>query len=440
MGIKGLPKLIKDIAGDTAIKVYKFSKFRGRVVAVDASLIIHQTVIAMRFSGKDMTNARGELTSHLNGLFYKILIFLQNEMIPIFVFDGKAPKLKNRTLEKRKSKKIQAEKILEEYSDSEDEEYIKQFKQTFTPKKEDIKESQILLDLMGIPYIIAPGEADVVCAWLASRRDNNGKRYVDGVCSDDSDMLALGACYLFKDMLRFMNKNKLIKVISLQKTLENMHLDMDKFVDLCVLLGTDYCDNIRGTGPKSAYKLILKYGSLEKVLKFLGSKNRGSDSSNDSSSEMDESLSKTNIDCMYSARDYFKNATCELDKSKDFVITDDQLKLKKYQYEELMDFMCIKHNFDVTRIQTGINRLEEYYKKMGITRENNKKVHKILQPRSENYIFTEISDNIEFLPSDDENLGTSIPSKKKNDNKMVSSSEESSDSSTMSIPEILDDK
>ena len=72
MGIKGLPNLIKSIAGDAAIKSYKFSKFSGQTVSVDASLMIHQTVIAMRSNGKDMKNNKGELTSHLHGLFYKI--------------------------------------------------------------------------------------------------------------------------------------------------------------------------------------------------------------------------------------------------------------------------------------------------------------------------------------------------------------------------------
>jgi flap endonuclease-1 len=417
MGIKGLPKIIKDIAGSAAIKTYRFSEFKGWVVSVDASLIIHQTVIALRSTGKDMKNSKGELTSHLHGLFYKILIFLQNGMVPIFVFDGKAPNIKNRTIEKRRCRKNQAEKNLQELSDSEGEEYIKNFKQTFKPTKENIKEAQILLDLMGIPYIVAPGEADVVCAWLAARTDSNGKRYVKGVCSDDSDMLPLGAPYLFKDMLRFMSKNKPVKIISLSKTLVKMNLTMNQFIDLCVLLGTDYCDSIKGIGPKGAYKLILKYGTLEKILDLQHKKTIVSDTDNDSddgdSDCNKESNEKSNEECMFAARNYFKNALKEIDESENFVLTDDQLKLKKYQYEELMDFMCVKHNFDITRIQTGINRLDEYYKKMNVTRENNKKVHKILQPRSENYIFRALTDDIDFLSSDEETdkLHT-MPSKK----------------------------
>lgn len=408
MGINKLPKLINDVAGTTAVKSYKFSKFKDMSVSVDASLIIHQTVIAMRSSGHDMKNKNGELTSHLHGLFYKILIFLQNGMKPIFVFDGKAPDIKNKTIEKRRQRKEKAEKKLEEYSDSEDEEYIKQFKQTFRPTKENIREAQIMLDLMGIPYIVAPEEADVVCAWLAARNDSNGKRYVKGVCSDDSDMLALGAPYLFKDMLRFMNKNKPVKVISLNKTLVKMNLTMEQFVDLCVLLGTDYCTNIKGIGPKTALRLIKKYGTLEKVFESL---HKNSDSEELYSSD---SETKTNEMCMFEARNYFRNALKKLDESKDFVLTDDQTELRKFQYEELMDFMCVKHNFDVTRIQTGVNRLEQYYKNMNVTRENTKKVHKIIIPRSENYIFRDIVDDIDFLSSEDDDSDVlEMPSKKK---------------------------
>ena len=134
------------------------------------------------------------------------------------------------------------------------------------PTKKNIKEAKILLDLMGIPHVTAPGEADIVCAWLAAKQDANGKRYVKGVCSDDSDMLAFGAPYLFKDMSRFMSKNKQVQVISLERALKGLRMSMQQFVDMCAL-GADYCDNIEGIGLKTAYKLILKHGTLEKMLK-----------------------------------------------------------------------------------------------------------------------------------------------------------------------------
>lgn len=49
--------------------------------------------------------------------------------------------------------------------------------------------------------------------------------------------------------------------------LEGLELNMDQFIELCILLGCDYVDTIRGIGPKKALDLIRKYGSIEDVLK-----------------------------------------------------------------------------------------------------------------------------------------------------------------------------
>ena len=252
MGIKGLPGLIMAIAGLSAIHSYDFSSFHKMYVAVDTSLIMYQTVIALRSKGKDLVNEKGELTSHLQGIFYKILSFLANGITPIFVFDGKAPDIKRKTLESRRERKLQAEASAKTHeADLDQDEYIKNFKKAFSPTKKDFMELQIMLDLMGIPYIIAPGEAEVVCAWLAARRDETGMRFVKGVCSDDSDVLALGAPYMFKDMLKFTKNNNKIKVISLHKAEVAMGLNHEQFVELCVLLGCDYCSEYSGYRTKN---------------------------------------------------------------------------------------------------------------------------------------------------------------------------------------------
>lgn len=403
MGIDGLPKLINDIVGSYAMKTYDLERFKGMKVAVDASLMIYQTVIALRASGKDLKNKKGELTSHLHGLFYKILNLLENKIEPIFVYDGKAPDIKNKTIQLRKERKNNAEETLKDLSDSEDELYIKKFKESFKPSKQDYIESQILLDLMGIPYIIAPGEADVVCAWLTTRKDNNDKRYVKGVCSDDSDMLPLGALYLFKDMLRFMTKRKKVMVINLNRVLNKMDLTLEQFQDMCVLLGCDYCDKIKGIGPKRAYQFIKIHESLENIVEFL--------------QQNPKFKTPIDLDCLITARNYFRTAVNDLDDNTEFVLTDDNLKLRTYQYNELVDFMCTKHNFDFQKIHTGIERLKECYDALNITRENNKKVHKMIRPNKFSHMLVS-EDSIDLLTdseSDDDSTSNKfkkIPNKK----------------------------
>ena len=75
----------------------------------------------------------------------------------------------------------------------------------------------------------------------------------------------------------------------LDKALEELGLTMEQFVDLCILCGCDYCDNIRGLphthttsyscipltpvivgiGPKKALTLIKKHGDLAKIVDTL---------------------------------------------------------------------------------------------------------------------------------------------------------------------------
>lgn len=40
-----------------------------------------------------------------------------------------------------------------------------------------------------------------------------------------------------------------------------------QFIDLCILLGCDYCGSIRGIGPKRAIELIKQHRSLEEIMK-----------------------------------------------------------------------------------------------------------------------------------------------------------------------------
>lgn len=46
----------------------------------------------------------------------------------------------------------------------------------------------------------------------------------------------------------------------------------NQFIDLCILLGCDYCDTIPKVGPTTALKLIKERKTIEKVLEHLGDK------------------------------------------------------------------------------------------------------------------------------------------------------------------------
>lgn len=47
---------------------------------------------------------------------------------------------------------------------------------------------------------------------------------------------------------------------------------MQQFVDLCIMLGCDYCETIRGIGPKKSVELIQRYKSIDALLENLDKK------------------------------------------------------------------------------------------------------------------------------------------------------------------------
>ena len=63
-----------------------------------------------------------------------------------------------------------------------------------------------------------------------------------------------------------------IKEFYYDKILEGFEMNRDQFIDLCILLGCDYCDKIRGIGPKNAIKLVQEHKSIDKILENIDTK------------------------------------------------------------------------------------------------------------------------------------------------------------------------
>ncbi|KAK0725436.1 XPG domain-containing protein [Lasiosphaeris hirsuta] len=266
MGIKGLFPIIKDEAPE-AIKEGEIKNQFGRKIAIDASMSIYSFLIAVRSSdGQQLTNESGDTTSHLMGMFYRTLRMVENGIKPLYVFDGAPPKLKSGELAKRFQRKQEAKEGLEEAKETGTAEEIEKFsRRTVRVTREHNAECQKLLMLMGIPYIIAPTEAEAQCAVLARA----GKVYA--AASEDMDTLCFNTPILVRHLTFSEQKKVPIQEIHVDKVLEGLGMKRDQFVDLCILLGCDYLDPIPGIGPSTALKLIRTYGSLDKVVDFLKS-------------------------------------------------------------------------------------------------------------------------------------------------------------------------
>jgi flap endonuclease-1 len=344
MGIRNLNKFIKENISNGYTKI-NINDLEDKVVAIDTSLILYQFLIAIK-SSEDLKNKDGKITSHIHAILTKVLTYLKKRIYPIFVFDGKAPEIKTKTLQHRSQIKKKAEENLKNDILLTDEEKKKMLKRSLKITEEQIKECKEILNIIGIPYIESPTEADPQCAYLVK------EGIADSVISDDMDLLAFGTSKLIR------GKSNKLEIYDLNIILKELKLTYDEFVELCILFGCDYCNTIKKIGVKRAYELILKHKNIESIIK----------------------LKKYDIPEDYNYKtiiDYFKNPPILKIKKNDIKWLPPNLDLLK-------DKLLNDYDYNPTNVTNIINTLENGY--YNVICGNIKKAN--FKESKKNYLFT----------------------------------------------------
>ncbi|RLG47364.1 MAG: flap endonuclease-1 [Thermoproteota archaeon] len=249
----------------------KLESLRGRIIAIDAYNALYQFLALIRLRyGVPLTDKYGRVTSHLNGLLFRTVRLVEAGIRPVYVYDGSPPQLKSKTLEERVEKKKEAEvKWKEAVAKGDLRDAWAKAVQTSRLTKSMAEDSKKLLNYMGIPWVQAPSEGEAQAAYMTQAGD------VWASASQDYDSLLFGSLRLVRNLTitgkKFLRKTpgyyKLKpELIKLDETLRELDLTREQLVDMCILMGTDYNEGVKGIGPVKAYKLIKKYGTLERVL------------------------------------------------------------------------------------------------------------------------------------------------------------------------------
>jgi len=319
-------------------KILSLENLRGKSFAVDANNTLYQFLALIRMpDGTPLQDSNGNITSHLTGLMFRSTRLICDYNIRlVFVFDGQPPKLKQREIMKRRKLR---EKATREWKTSlKAGDYITAFSKAVMtsrltrPMTEDAKR---LLQLLGIPFVQAPSEAEAQTAYMAFKGD------VWAASSKDYDSLLFGAPRLVrfltisgKEFLPSKGIGRPLKpeLIRLSSFLSNYGITRAQLIDIAVLMGTDFNEGIKGIGPRTAVNLLRRHGKIENMPPEIRSK--------------------------IIRQNYEEVRTIFLQPP---VTSNYTLNYESLDEDGLTDFLCDQRDFSRQRVETVIQRMKKFY-------------------------------------------------------------------------------
>jgi flap endonuclease-1 len=329
LGVNLTPIIVKHIL--------QLENLKGKSLAVDANNYLYQFLSLIRIrDGTPLKDSHGNITSHLSGLMFRSTRLIHDFNIDlIFVFDGEPPRLKQQEILKRRKLREKATKEYEEALKAKD--YATAFsKAVMTSRltKPLIEDAKHLLNLLGVPYVQAPSEAEAQAAYMAMKGD------VWAASSKDYDSLLFGAPRLLRyltiygrELLPSKGTSRALKpeLINLNELLSHYSITREQLIDLAILIGTDFNEGIRGIGPKTAMKLIKEHKKLENLPNNIQSK----------------------IPKNYEAvREIFLSPE---------TTSNYNLEYKELNENALYQFLCDQRDFSRKNVETVVQRMKNFY-------------------------------------------------------------------------------
>ncbi|WP_455143109.1 flap endonuclease-1 [Candidatus Hodarchaeum mangrovi] len=327
----------------------------GKKVGFDAYNLLYALLSSIRHTeswGGHLTDSKGNVTSHLQGLFYRLTDLLTYQISPVFVFDGKPPKFKQEEVAIRKEKKKRAEiKHLEAIELGLKEEALKYAPLTTKITPQIVKDTMTLLEGFGIPYILAEEEAEAQGAYMVKRG------IINAMASQDYDTFLFGCETVIRNLIvtrrrritdQSVPPDLPIEEIKLPNLLKDLNLEtQDQLILLALLIGTDYNPGVKGIGPKTALKILQKYKTVENTLDHI----------------------KLNYD-MKEAFPYEPEILIEYFR-KPIINPVIDISFKSPDFSKISDFLIKERGFDATRINRRLSAMEKQQKQ--ISRKRNQR-------------------------------------------------------------------
>ncbi len=318
-------------------QVIDLKDLKGKVLVVDTYNQLYMFLSSIRQAdGTLLLDSKGEVTSHLSGLFTRFTRLMREGVRFIFVFDGKPPELKLQERHRRRAIKQSAAKAYEEAKEAKDlKEMRKYASRTSELTKDMIEDAKRLITALGMPWVQAPEEGEAQAAHIVKESD------AYAVLSQDADSLMFGAPRVVRNLTITQRRKRTgaqayqriePELVSLTDNLNKLGLDQDQLIVLSLLTGTDYnVGGIKGIGPKKALALVTKHGK-----------------------QFDDIFKEAGWDATFSfpwneAYDTIKHARTTTDYSLDFKAPDKAA---------VMDLLVDQHDFSPERVKKTLDDLD----------------------------------------------------------------------------------
>lgn len=334
MGVK-INDLVKEVR-----RTITFENLFNKKIAIDAFNTLYQFLAIIRQrDGTPLKDYKGNITSHLSGVFYRTINFLEQNIKPVYVFDGEPSTLKLDTIQERKEIKKEAKKKLEKAREKGDMKEARKYAQMTSKLDSDmIEESKKLIKYMGIPVVQAPSEGEAQSAYMVQEGD------VWACASQDYDTLLFNGKRLIRNFA--VSRSKKVKdtsvtldieYISLNKFLDKFEINREQLIDMGILIGTDFFPGIKGIGQHTALDLIKKHGNLESIIK----------------KEVEAAGKKIDLDMdiVNQVKEIFLHPTVTKDYPK--------LTWTKIEYDKIKELLVETHNFSSSRVENALDRLRK---------------------------------------------------------------------------------
>ncbi|BFF99622.1 flap endonuclease GEN [Drosophila madeirensis] len=248
MGVKDLWTVLTPHAERKPI-----NELRGKKVAIDLAGWVCESLNVVDY----FVHPR----HHLKNLFFRTCYLIWEQVTPVFVLEGVAPKLKGQVIAKRNE--LQFRGVRPKEAATSTQQTAAKGDKGRTRFNHVLKQCETLLLSMGIQCVQGPGEAEAYGAFL------NKHGLVDGVISQDSDCFAYGAIRVYRNFSVSTQGAQAaaggaVDIYDMREITSRMDFGQHKIIVMALLCGCDYCpDGIGGIGRDGVLKLFNKYKEAE---------------------------------------------------------------------------------------------------------------------------------------------------------------------------------